>query len=403
MKQSTDALGLYLSFPFCKTKCTYCNFASNVFPASLQEPYVERLIGELRNARSFVEAHSGGAAELPAQVDSVYFGGGTPSLLTADQLQRLSATMRENFEIQRDAEITLEAMPGEIGDELLAAMPEVGVNRISLGVQSFVDGEVRLTGRKHSCAVIAQDLARLRGVGISNINLDLIAGLPMQSAASWGESLEELIASGVPHASVYMFEVDEESRLGKEVLDAGSRYHAAEVPSDDAMAEHYATAIERLNRAGVAQYEISNFCREGYESRHNLRYWQRRPYLGVGLDASSGLRGKPNMRPGEMLRFTSTWEIEKYLAAAKLEECNWQTVDESHEEAWFLGLRCNKGVVIDEIAAEFGAERVAKAMAAAREMAAEGLLDISPTRVRLTEHGRLLSNTVFARFLELGE
>ena len=181
----------------------------------------------------------------------------------------------------------MECAPGQIADSTLAAMAAAGVNRVSLGVQSFVDAEAHASGRLHSRAIVEEDLRRLRAAGIANLNVDLIAGLAGQTFASWEESLDALIDSEVPHASVYMLEVDEDSRLGREMLKGGARYRADLVPRDDAIARMYERAIERLESAGLAQYEISNFARPGLESKHNMRYWQRRPYLGLGLDASS--------------------------------------------------------------------------------------------------------------------
>ncbi len=275
-----------------------------------------------------------------------------------------------------DAEITMECAPGQIADATLEAMVAAGVNRVSLGVQSFVDSEAHASGRLHSRAIIEQDLRRLRAAGIADLNLDLIAGLAGQTFASWEESLAALIDSGVPHASVYMLEVDEDSRLGRELLKRGSRYRADLVPHDDAIAQMYERAIERLEQAGLCQYEISNFSRPGFESAHNLRYWQRRPYLGVGLDASSmlTLHATPDWnsagdraKPSDVLRFTSTDDLKAYLAGPAAPQ---MTAPETtrlsparqHEEAWFLGLRLNQGVDADTLKQEFGQELVAPAL-----------------------------------------
>ena len=228
--------------------------------------------------------------ELPRAVDTVYLGGGTPSLLAPELLARLFEAMRGEFDFERDAEITVECAPGQIADETLAALAAAGVNRVSLGVQSFIDREAQVSGRLHTRATVIEDLRRLRKAGITNLNVDLIAGLAGQTLASWEESLAVLVECGVPHASVYMLEVDEDSRLGREMLGGGARYYAEQVPEDDAIAQMYSMAIERLGAAGLEQYEISNFCRPEIASRHNLRYWERRPYLGLGLDASSMLR-----------------------------------------------------------------------------------------------------------------
>ncbi len=188
-----------------------------------------------------------------------------------------------------DAEITLECAPGQLSDETLAELLQQGMNRISFGVQSFVDRETAAVGRLHTEQQCEAELSRVRAAGVEEINIDLIAGLPHQTAQSWKYSVEQAIASGAPHVSVYMLEVDEESRLGREMLEKGSRYSASAVPSEDETAEWYQYACSALHAAGVPQYEISNFARPGHRSRHNLKYWQRQPYIGFGLDAHSML------------------------------------------------------------------------------------------------------------------
>src|SRR6185437_7734678 len=208
-------VGLYISIPFCRSKCTYCNFASGVYPAGEHARYVDRLVEDLAGARTWVQ---GAGAGLPERVDTIYLGGGTPSLLEPDLLTRLFAAIRAGFKIDGDAEITMECAPGQIADATLDAMTACSVNRVSLGVQSFVDREAHESGRLHTRAIVENDLRRLRAAAISNLNIDLIAGLAGQTFASWEESLEALASSDAPHASVYMLEVDEDSRLGRELL-----------------------------------------------------------------------------------------------------------------------------------------------------------------------------------------
>jgi oxygen-independent coproporphyrinogen-3 oxidase len=249
----------------------------------------------------------------------------------------------------------------------------------------------------------------LRAGGIANLNVDLIAGLAGQTFASCEESLEALIDSDVPHASVYMLEVDEDSRLGREMLKGGVRYRADLVPGDDAIARMYERAIDRLEKAGLAQYEISNFARSGFESKHNLRYWQRRPYLGFGLDASSMLAlhaaavsdgpGNHASHP-EVLRSTTTDDLKEYLAGRSTPETTRISPTQQFEEAWFLGLRMNEGVNIAALCQEFGSEMLDPAMQTVDRMVGDGLLFADGTRVRLTSRGRLLSNDVFQEFLE---
>jgi oxygen-independent coproporphyrinogen-3 oxidase len=235
--------------------------------------------------------------------------------------------------------------------------------------------------------------------------VDLIAGLAGQTFASWQESLDVLVDSGVPHASVYMLEVDEDSRLGREMLAGGARYHAGLVPSDDTIARMYTLAIERLEGAELAQYEISNFCRPGFASRHNLRYWQRRPYLGLGLDASSMLRAaldpKDPAEPRYMLRATTTDDLAAFLSGPQPPETAWLSLASQHEEAWFLGLRLNAGVEVAALEREFGSSMVAPALEVVPRLADNGLLVAAGNTVRLTAQGQLLSNDVFQEFLGL--
>jgi oxygen-independent coproporphyrinogen III oxidase len=398
-----NSLGLYFSVPFCRAKCTYCNFASGVYPTSDHNRYVARLIEDLAAARGWAKSMQ---VELPRKVDTVYFGGGTPVLLAPELFTQIFAAIRENFVVEPDAEITVECAPGQLPDATLEAMAAAGVNRVSLGVQSFVDREAQLSGRFHNRAQVLEDLRRLRAAGIDNLSLDLLAGLAEQTLDSWRESLSVLLETGVPHASVYMLEIDEDSRLGRELISGGARLSARLVPSDDTIARMYEDAVAAFAAAGLKQYEISNFARiseqGGSESKHNLRYWQRRPYLGLGLDASSMLRSDD----GAVLRTTTTDDLAAYLKEETSLEIAWLGPTQQLEEAWFLGLRRNVGVLISDLCAEFGARAVQASVAAAHRMAEDGLLTIESSRrgewVRLTDRGRLISNDVFAEFLGLG-
>jgi oxygen-independent coproporphyrinogen III oxidase len=400
-----NTLGLYISIPFCRSKCTYCNFASGVYPASEHARYVERVIEGLRSAGEWAAGMGARGFALPRRVDTVYLGGGTPSLLAPELLRRLFAAMRAEFKFDPDSEITVECAPGQIADETLEALAAEGVNRVSLGVQSFIDREAQVSGRLHSRAIVLEDLRRLRKAGIANLSVDLIAGLAGQTFVSWEESLAVLMECGLPHASVYMLEVDDDSRLGREMLGGGARYYAEQVPTDDAIAQMYSTAIERLGEVGLEQYEISNFCRPGFESRHNLRYWQRRPYLGLGLDASSMLRETTDEADvagsGHVLRSTTTDDLEAFLAGVGSMETAWLSPERQFEEAWFLGLRLNAGVEVAVLDREFGTERLAGAMETVLRLVEDGLVSFDGERVRLTGQGRMLSNEVFQEFLAL--
>ena len=391
-------LGLYISVPFCRTKCSYCNFASDVFSKSAYENYVARLIDDIDGARA-TAAEVGG--EIDADIDSIYLGGGTPSILESSQLLRIFSAVREQFAVTSDAEVTVECAPGTLTNPLIETLLRGGVNRVSLGVQSFVDQEAQSVGRLHNRSTVLEEVARLRESGIENINVDLIAGLPHQTAESWTFSLNKLIGLDAPHASVYMLEVDEDSRLGRELIAGGTRYHAHFVPDDGATADFYVQACETLNSARLAQYEISNFARAGSESRHNLKYWTRRPYLGFGVDAHSMLRAAGDAAETtivcEAVRFAAPDSLDAYMNRAPRTVTPVST-QAAIEESFFLGLRLNRGVDLSVLRSLFGAGVLAFEPII-DECLRDGLLEKLNDNVRLTARGRLLSNEVFARFL----
>jgi oxygen-independent coproporphyrinogen-3 oxidase len=306
--------------------------------------------------------------------------------------------VRAQFDAHPDAEITVECAPGTLTPEALNGLLRCGVNRVSLGVQSFVDSEAAAVGRLHKRATVLDEIARLRAAGITNINIDLIAGLPHQTAESWQQSLAETIATGAPHVSVYMLEVDEDSRLGRELIAGGTRYHAHFVPDEEATADFYLAACDALETAGVMQYEISNFARPGCESRHNLKYWTRQPYLGFGVDAHSMLRS--TVLGVEAVRLATADSLDQYVAGAPMQRTE-VSREAALEECFFLGLRLNRGVDLGEIAASFGLEAVANVQPRIAELAADGLIQQEGDRIRLTPRGRLLSNEVFQMFLAL--
>jgi oxygen-independent coproporphyrinogen-3 oxidase len=386
-----ETLGLYISVPFCRAKCTYCNFASGVFPASEHGRYVARVCAEIRGARERAES---AGWRLPERVGSVYLGGGTPSTLEPERLREIFAAIRESFVIERNAEVTVECAPGQIAADFLKAMVEVRATRASLGVQSMVDAEAAATGRMHTRAIVEEDVRRLGEAGLA-VNVDLIAGLPGQTMASWMESVDAVCGLGVEHASLYMLEVDEDSRLGRELIGGGARYGAGLVATDDTVAAMYEAGCARLERAGLRQYEISNFARVGAESRHNLRYWRRELYLGVGLDAHSMLRD----REGRPVRFGNTDELSEYLGGAAEGEVERVDRAAEMEEAWFLGLRLEEGIALTALGGEFGEEAVAVFDGVVAELVDERLLMRDGDRVALTMRGRMLSNEVFGKFL----
>ena len=387
-----------------------------MFSRAVFDRYVSQVCAEIAAADAIAVEVRG---KSERQVDSIYLGGGTPSILAPDQLELLFRTLRDNFGVEPTAEITVECAPGTITEPVLEALLRCGVNRVSLGVQSFVDRECSSVGRLHNRAVTLGDIARLRASGIGNIGIDLIAGLPHQTDESWDYSLSETLATGVPHVSVYMLEVDQDSRLGSELLAGGTRYHAHFVPDDDRTADMYLVACDRLEKGGVHQYEISNFARpvtHGIglrDSRHNLKYWNRQPYLGFGVDAHSMLAADDGLAGEgiEAVRFATPDSLEGYssaandaqpVAARKKQLQAARTLVNSRdalEESFFLGLRLNRGVSLVEIANCFGPDAVNEVEPVVTELIEAGLLERANERVRLTSRGRLLSNEVFARFL----
>jgi oxygen-independent coproporphyrinogen-3 oxidase len=354
--------GVYLSYPFCAQKCTYCNFASGVFPRELESQYVAAIRAELHGT------------EWPWTPETIYLGGGTPSQMDAGAL----ATLLAEIPGREWAEATMEAAPGSLTREKVEAWRDAGINRVSLGVQSFIAKELSRTGRKHTAETVLDDIAMLRDAGIANINLDLIAGLPFQTRESWNESLDWIERIGAPHVSVYMLEVDDDSNLGRELLVLGSRYGAGAVPCEDDIADFYETAVDRLTRIGIHRYEISNFARPGFESRHNLKYWRREPYLGFGADAHSF--------DGES-RWQNPESASEYVARGHALRTTLPA--DPIAERFFLGLRLTEGI-------EGPWEPFSDAI---RQFINDGLLEQSGTRLRLTPRGVMLSNEVFQEFV----
>ena len=385
-------LGLYVSVPFCRSKCSFCNFASDVFSRDRMSGYIARLQQEIVGAEALAASLD---AKFERTVDSIYLGGGTPTTLAPDQLASIFQAIRNEFDVQANAEITVECAPGTLGPGVLDALLEGGTNRVSLGTQSFVDEEIRSVGRLHDAQQTLTDITTLRAAGINNINVDLIAGLPHQTTQTWRTSLEQLAESDVPHASVYILEIDEDSRLGRELIAGGERYHAHHVPDSDLAADLYLEAIDFLDTAGLAQYEISNFSRVGFESRHNLKYWTRQPYLGFGLDAHAMLYANSSSAKFESVRFASGDDLSAYLAGASKPEPTLIDQQNAREETMFLGLRLNRGIDLDTVAPLI--QEIFKQQIL--ELGDLGLLEQSETSLRLTRRGRLLSNEVFERFI----
>ena len=365
------AVGVYISYPFCAQKCTFCNFASDVLPKELERQYVASLQAEIAGTI------------WPSAVDTVYLGGGTPSQMDPEDLAALLAEIPGRPWV----EATLEAAPGTITAEKAQAWRRAGINRVSLGVQSFSTRELARTGRKHTPEIVMAEMDILKAAGINSISIDLIAGLAGQTEASWHTSLSWLSAIDPPHVSVYMLEVDEDSRLGKEVLLNGKRYGAPEIPSDQLMADFYEMAVRHLRDLGLDRYEISNFARPGRESVHNLKYWRLEPYLGFGVDAHS-FDGKTRWQnvdavPEYIRRMTKSGSARDASDPAQLDQ-----------EKFFVGLRLSEGVKPNP-------DEWLRWNQPIQLFMTQGLLERQGDRLRLTDQGVLFSNEVFAEFVEV--
>ena len=426
-------LGIYVQVPFCQTKCTYCNFHTGVVAKERFAPYVEAVCREIREHRELLRVAGviWGSGEWPLEplgtrgtsggnrdfdLDTVYFGGGTPSLLEPGHLQEILEALRETFggngstgvgvncgisthsrrreehtEHGDPEEVTLEADPETAEEEKAAAWVKAGINRVSFGVQSFSDEELAAAGRMHRRADVYRAVPMVREAGIRNISFDLIAGLPRQTRDSWNQSLAELIALRPEHVSVYVLEVDEGSRLGKEMLAGGRRYSAPAVPSEDEMAEFYEIAQEKLGGAGYRHYEISNWARPGFESKHNLKYWRREPYLGFGAGAHS-FSGTQ--------RWANAHDAAAYVSAVQggslpVEQLEGVTAVQALEEELFLGLRQLDGIDVRRIEKEYGV-----ALAGRFEpLAAAGLVQREGDVVRLAKEKLSVSNEVFVELM----
>jgi oxygen-independent coproporphyrinogen III oxidase len=387
-------LGVYIQVPFCRTKCTYCNFHTGVFPQGMYAPYVDAVVREIMEHRALFAAagvaKSVAARESEFSVDTVYIGGGTPSLLEPAALARMLDALRGSFSCALD-EVTLEADPETITREKAAAWRAAGINRVSMGTQSFNDKELSAAGRLHRREDIFKADAALRAGGIGNISFDLIAGLPHQTSESWRESVSELIALRPEHVSIYMLEIDEGSRLGRESLAGGARYSAMLIPEDDAIADFYEHGCEALAAAGYEHYEISNWARPGLRSRHNLKYWKREPYLGFGAGAHSF--------DGAM-RWANAHDPAEYssaLAGGRLpaEQADSLSAQQQLDEELFLGLRLADGIRVDELEARYNVPLEARLGG----LFERGLIERSDGRVRLTPGRIAVSNEVFVELI----
>ena len=387
-------LGVYIQVPFCQTKCTYCNFHTGVVSPGRFAPYADAVCREIANYRPLLE--SSGVIASPSigsptqTVDTVYIGGGTPSLIEPELLAAMLQSLRSNFGCFFK-EVTLEADPETIDAEKAAHWAAAGFNRISFGTQSFIDEELKAAGRMHRREDIYRAVPILRAAGIQNISFDLIAGLPKQTDASWRQSLGEAIALDPEHISIYMMEIDEGSRLGLEVLQSGSRYSAKDLPSEESMAEFYELAQAELKSAGYVQYEISNWAKPGFESRHNLKYWRRELYLGFGAGAHSFSGAQ---------RWANRHDAAAYVAAISEGKSAIESVDAvtsalALEEEFFLGLRQLSGIDLARIEREYGVSLADKVA----ELASRGMVEQGGNTLRLPASKLNVSNEIIVELL----
>jgi oxygen-independent coproporphyrinogen-3 oxidase len=372
-------LGLYVHIPFCSAICNYCNFNRGLFDAALKEQYVAALLRE-------IAAQGDGS---PA--DTIYFGGGTPSLLEPAEIASIIETCRHHFAVALDAEITMEANPETVTPERLVGFREAGVNRLSYGVQSFRDEELQRLSRLHSASRAAEAFAMARRVGFDNISLDLMMWLPQQTIAQWLESVDALIALGPDHASLYILELYPNAPL----RDTMARSKWSLAPDDDA-AEMYLEAMARLDAAGYEQYEISNVARNGRESRHNLKYWTDGEWLGFGCGAHSTRGG---------VRWKNLSSTTEYIAAVasggqlgvERRELHGR---EALEEALFTGLRLTRGIDVHAVKIRYNADVWEIYGAELEPFREAGLLIYDGRLLRLSRAGMLLANEIMSQFLE---
>ena len=392
-------LALYLHIPFCAVRCHYCDFNTYAGLDGLFERYAAALIREIRAA---------GAARGRPAARTIFIGGGTPTVLPSDLLVQILAACRDAFDIAPDAEITSEANPGTVDQERFSALRAMGVNRLSMGVQSFDDEELRWLGRIHGAAEAENAFTAARAAGFTNINLDFIFGLPDQRLDTWARTLQRAIELGPEHLSLYSLIVEHGTPLADQV-----RLGLISEPDDDLAADMYEAASESLTAAGYAQYEISNWTKDqrpktkegaasfvvrpsSFVCRHNLVYWRREPYLGFGAGAHSF---EPERR---WWHVRPVPEYIRRVEAGVSPEAGSETIDRQTAlgEAMMLALRLTEeGMPTARFAAQFGETLEGVFGRQIARLANQGLLERLPDRVRLTAEGRLLGNQVFAEFL----
>ncbi len=377
-------LELYIHIPFCVKKCAYCDFLSGPASDSRIEEYVQALVEEIKYYKEFAKNY---------EISTVFFGGGTPSLLTGGQMQKIMGALRQIFSIRKDAEITMEANPGTVTEEKLRAYQKAGINRMSFGLQSVNNEELKMLGRIHTYEEFLESYEAARAVGFQNINVDLISAIPKQTIKSWEQTLQTIVDLQPEHISAYSLIVEEGTPFAKFYGEGCELEHL--LPAEEEERLMYERTEEVLQGAGYHRYEISNYAKEGCECQHNLGYWERKEYLGLGLGASSLI---------EETRFHNTDEMEEYLRDANnptsiRKEQEILDRQEQMEEFVFLGLRKISGIQEEKFAEAFG-ENIWDCYGKNLErVISEGLLEREEGFLQLTKKGIDVSNYVFYEIL----
>jgi oxygen-independent coproporphyrinogen-3 oxidase len=374
--------GIYIHIPFCRSRCSYCDFATGLYESALAERYVASVVSEITSWRE---------VDQPEPVDTIYFGGGTPSLLSPAQVEALLQAARTRFEVSPNAEVTMEMNPGTVTPETLLAFRKLGINRASFGAQTFDDRELARLGRSHSSDDTRQTFSLLREAGFDSVSFDLIAGLPGQTLNDWRRNLDEAFALGPEHLSFYLLEVHEGTPLAAHI-----KTGLQPSPDEDLAAEMYQVMLERAAEAGYEHYEISNLCLQGFESRHNTKYWTGAPYYGFGCSAHSF--------DGASRRWANERDLAKYVALVErngspLVEDRRLTEADRRAEAVFLGMRMMAGVRTNEFKELFGVDLSAAHADDLKNFQQAGLIEFDGDMLKLTRAGALLSNEVFAAFV----
>ncbi len=377
-----EPAGIYIHIPFCRSRCSYCDFATGLYESELAERYVASVAQEMTACRE---------VDQPEPIDTIYFGGGTPSLLSPVQLDSLMHAVRGRFTVSASAEVTMEMNPGTVTEEALTAFRELGINRASFGAQTFDDRELARLGRSHTVADTRQTFSLLRGAGFDNVSFDLIAGLPGQTLNAWLHNLDEAFALRPEHLSFYLLEVHEGTPLAVHI-----KTGLQPLPDEDLAAEMYQAMLERAAKAGYEHYEISNLCLPKFESRHNTKYWTGAPYYGFGCSAHSF--------DGASRRWANERDLSKYIGMLErsdspLVEDRRLTDDDRRAEAVFLGMRMMAGVRTRELKELFGIDLGAAHTDDLRDFQQAGLIEFDGELLKLTPAGALLSNEVFAAFI----